>query len=47
MHGSMNIKLSEILRKLFLILSMARAGNCITIFIPTTAQFFIGTDTAN
>ena len=47
MHGSMNIKLSEILRKLYLILSMVRAGNYITMFIPTTAQVFIETDTAN
>jgi hypothetical protein len=33
----LTLTLSEILRKLYLILSIIRAGNYVTIFIPTTA----------
>jgi len=40
----LTLTLSEILRKLYLMLSMVRAVNHITIFIPTTAQFVIGID---
>jgi len=43
----LTLTLSEILRKLYLTLSMACAVNYIIIFIPTTTEFIIGIDIAN